>query len=83
MTGDTPTNAELRQQIANLTNVVAALANAVTASAAAPQVAAPAPVVAFATSPGVAVVEDLIDSTTKHGASLYKQRTSLLEPFSA
>jgi hypothetical protein len=78
MAGNAPTNAELAQQIANLTNVVAALANAVAAGPAAPQVAAPAPTVAFATSPGVAAVEDLIDYTTKHGASLYKQGTEPL-----
>ncbi len=50
MAGNAPTNAELAQQIANLTNVVAALANAVAAGPAAPQVAAPVPAVAFAIS---------------------------------
>ena len=34
--------------------------------------------VGFATSPGVAAVKELIDYTTKHGASLYKQGTKAL-----
>ena len=74
MAGNAPTNTKLAQQIANL----AALANAMNASVASPPVVAPAPAVAFATSPRVAAVEDLIDYTTKHGASLYKQGTEPL-----
>ena len=32
----------------------------------------PAAAISFATSPGMATVEELIDYTTKHGASLYE-----------
>ena len=39
--------------------------------------AAPTPV-GFATSPGVAALEELIDYKTKHCASLYKQGTKAL-----
>jgi hypothetical protein len=75
----------LAKQIAALTAVVTNLANAIAgnqappAAAAAPQAAA----ISFATSPGVAEVEELIDYTTKHGASLYEQGTKALRtPFS-
>ena len=84
MAGNAPSNAELAQQIAALTAVVTNLANAIAgnqipAAAAAP----PAAAVTFATSPGVAAVEELIDYTTKHGASLYEQGTKALgTPFS-
>eukprot|EP00804_Cyclotella_cryptica_P000308 CCRYP_010230-RA/>CCRYP_010230-RA protein AED:0.47 eAED:0.47 QI:0/-1/0/1/-1/1/1/0/170 len=84
MAGNAPTNAELAEQIAALTAVVANLANAIAGNQAPPAAAAP-PVttVAFATSPGVAAVEELIDYTTKHGANLYEQGTKALgTPFS-
>ena len=68
-----PSNAELAQQITLLTAVVTNLVNAITINQAPPAAAAPpAAVMAFATSPGVAAVEELIDYTTKHGASLYE-----------
>jgi len=66
MAGNAPSKAELAQQIAALTAVVTNLANAIagnqapSAAAAAPQAAA----ISFATSPGVAAVEELIDYTT-------------------
>jgi len=74
----------LAEQIAALTAVVANLANAIAGNQAPPAAAAP-PVatVAFATSPGVAAVEELIDYTTKHGTNLYEQGTKALgTPFS-
>jgi hypothetical protein len=78
MAGNAPSNAELAQQIAALTAVVTNLANAMANQAPAPAVAPPAAVVSFATSPSVAAIEDLIDYTTKHGASLYEQGTKAL-----
>ena len=82
MAGNAPSNAELTQQIAALTAVVTNLANAMANQAPAAAVAPPAAAVAFATSPGVAAIEELIDYTTKHGASLYEQGTkSLGTPF--
>jgi hypothetical protein len=57
-------NVALAQQIALLTNVVTNMANAITINQAPPAATAPpAAVVAFATSPGVAAVEELIDYT--------------------
>ena len=81
MANQAPTNAELAQQIANLTNVVANLAQAIgTGGAAGAGGAGGAP--SFATSPGVADVDQLIDYTTKRGASLYEQGTkALATPF--
>ncbi len=78
MAGNAPSNAELAQQIAALTAVVTNLANAIANQAPAPAVAPPAAAVTFATSPGVAAIEELIDYTTKHGASLYEQGTKAL-----
>jgi flagellar hook-associated protein FlgK len=78
MAGNAPSNAELAQQIAALTAVVTNLANAIATQAPAPAVAPPAAAVSFATSPGVAAIEELIDYTTKHGASLYEQGTKAL-----
>jgi hypothetical protein len=70
MADNAPSNAELAQQIAALTAVVTNLANAMANQAPAAAVAPPATAVTSATSPGVAVIEELIDYTTKHGASL-------------
>jgi hypothetical protein len=83
MAGNAPSNAELAQQIAALTAIVTNLANAIATNQAPPAAAAPpAATITFATSPGVAAVEELIDYTTKHGASLYEQGTkSLGTPF--
>ena len=66
MAGNAPSNAEQAQQIQALTNIVANLANATSAvtPSAAPAEAAPASV-GFATSPGVAAVEELIYYTIK------------------
>ena len=64
-----------------MTNLANAIAGnqAHPAAAAAPRAAA----ISFATSPGVATVEELIDYTTKHGVSLYGQGTKALGmPFS-
>ena len=72
MANQAPTNAELAQQIANLTTVVANLAQAIGAGGtggAGGAGGAPS----FATSPGVAGVDLLIDYTTKRGVSLYEQ----------
>ena len=78
MTNQAPTNAELAQQIANLTTVVANLAQAIGAGGAGGAGGAPS----FATSPGVADADQLIDYTTKRGASLYEQGTkALATPF--
>ena len=85
MAGIAPSNAELAQQIAALTAVVTNLANAIAGNQAPPAAAAApaAPAISFATSPGMAAVEELINYTTKHGASLYKQGTKALgTPFS-
>ena len=84
MAGNTPSNAELAQQIAALTAIVTNLANAIAGNQAPPAASAPpAAAVSFATSPGVAAVEELIDYTAKHGASLYEQGTKALgTPFS-
>ena len=84
MAGNAPSNAELAQQIAALTAIVTNLANAIAGNQAPPAAAAPPAVaVSFATSPGVAAVEELIDYTTKHSASLYEQGTKALgTPFS-
>jgi hypothetical protein len=83
MAGNAPSNAELAQQIAALTAIVTNLANAIANQAPPAAAAPPAANVAFATSPGVAAVEELIDYTTKHGASLYEQGTKALgTPFS-
>ena len=84
MAGNTPSNAKLSQQITALTTIVTNLANAVAVNQAAPAAAAPpAATITLATSPGVAAVEEFIDYTTKHGASLYKQGTKALgTPFS-
>jgi hypothetical protein len=63
--------------------VVTNLANTITSQAPAATAAPPTAAVAFATSPGVAAIEELIDYTTKHGASLYEQGTKALGmPFS-
>ena len=87
MAGKAPANTELAQQIATFTTVVTNLANAIAGSQT-PPAAATAPLAAtesFATSPGMAVVEEFIDYTTKQGASLYEQVTKSLrtEPPSA
>ena len=76
MAGNTPSNAELAQQIQALTNILVNLANAISAvtQGATPAAAAPSSV-GFATSPGLAAVKELIDYMTKHGASLHKQGT--------
>lgn len=83
--GNAPSNAKLAQQIDALTAVVTNLTNAIACNQAPPAAVAAPPVAAisFATSPGEAAVEELIDYTTKHGASLYKQgRKALGIPFS-
>ena len=75
MAGNAPSNAKLAQQIAALTAVVTHLANAIAGNQA-PPVAAAAPqaaAISFATSSGVAAVEELINYTMKHCASLHKQ----------
>ncbi len=79
MAGNAPSNAELAQQIATLTAIVTNLANHI-ASNQAPTAAAapPAAAISFATSPGMAAVEEFIDYTTKHGAILYEQGTKAL-----
>ena len=62
MAGHIPSNAELAQQIAALTAVVINLANAIADNQAPPAAAAPsAASVSFATSLGVAAVEELVD----------------------
>ena len=62
MAGHTPSNAELAQQIAALTAVVINLANAIAGNQAPPAAAAPsAASVSFATSLGLAAVEELVD----------------------
>jgi len=76
MAGNTPSNAELAQQIANLTAIITNLETAITNNQVNQAQPAIAPVphvapVAFATSPGVAAVEELIDYTSKHGSNLY------------
>ena len=77
MAGNAPSNAELAQQIAALTTVVTNLANAIAGNQAPPAVEVPlAAAVAFATSPRAAAVKELINYTTKHGVSLYEQRTT-------
>ncbi len=74
MACNTPSNAELVQQIATLTAVVTNLANAIAGNQAPPAVATPpAAAVFFATSLGIAAVKELIGYTTKHSASLYEQ----------
>lgn len=56
----------------NLTDAIAV--NQGLPDGAAPQAAA----ILFATSPGVAAVEELIDYMTKHGVSLYEEETKAL-----
>ena len=52
------------------------LANSIAINQAPPAAAAlSTAIVAFATSPGMAAVEELINYIIKHGASLYKQGT--------
>ena len=84
MAGNALPNAKLAQQIAALTTIVTNLANAIAINQAPPAAAGPpTAAISFATSPGVAVVKELIDYTTKHGANLYKQGIKTLEtPFS-
>ena len=83
MADNAPLNAKLVQQIAALTTVVTNSANAIADNLAPPAaITPPAAAASFATSPGVAVKE-LINYTTKHGASLYEQGTKALgTPFS-
>ena len=83
MARNTPSNAELAQQIQALTNIVANLANSISAMTQDATPAAVAPTfVGFATSFRVAAVKELISFTTKHGISLYEQGTKALEtPF--
>jgi hypothetical protein len=84
MANQAPNNAELAQQIANLTTVVANLAQAICAggTGGAGGAGGAGGVPSFATSPGVADVDQLIDYTTKCGASLYEQGTkALATPF--
>ena len=85
MAGNTPSNAELAQQITALTIIVTNLANAIAINQAPPAAAAapPAANMVFTTSPSVAAVKELIDYTTKHGANLYKQGIKALGPPSA
>jgi hypothetical protein len=60
------------------------LASAIAINQASPAAAVPpATTISFATSTGVAAVKELINYTTKHGASLYEQGTKLLGPPSA
>ena len=76
MAGNTPSNAELAQQITALTVIVTNLANAIAINQAPPAAAVPpAAAILFATSPRVATVKELIDYTTKHGANLCEQGT--------
>ena len=84
MAGNAPSNAKFAPQIAALTTVVTNLANAITGNQAPPvAAAAPTAAISFATLPGVAAVKELIDYTTKHGASLYEPGTKALRtPFS-
>ena len=81
MAGNTPSNAKLAQQITALTVIVTNLANAIAINQAPPAAAVPpTAAILFATSPGVATVEELIDYTT---ANLCKQGTKALgTPFS-
>jgi len=84
MPGTTPSNAEVAQQIAALATIVINLANAIAINQAPPAATIPpSAAILFATSPGVAAVEELIDYTTKQGASLYERGTKALgTPFS-
>ncbi len=84
MAGNAPSNAELAQQIATLTAIVTNLANAIAGNQApSASTGPPAAAVSFATSPGMAAAEELINYTTKHGVSLYEQGTKALgTPFS-
>ena len=76
MVGNAPSNAELAQQIAALPIIATNLTKAIADNQAPPAATAPpAAAMAFATSPGMAIVEELINLITKHGASLYEQGT--------
>ena len=80
MAANAPSNAELAQQIAQLAQVVTNLAAAVQAGNPAAGTA-PTPV-NFATSPGTADVDQLIDYSTKRGSALYEQGVrELASPF--
>ena len=78
MAGNAPSNAELAQQLQALTAIVTNLANAIAGNQP-PQAAAAPHAVSFATSPGVAAVEELIDYTTKHGQIFTGKEQKLLE----
>ena len=82
MASNQPSNAELAQKLQALTAIVTNLANTIAGNQP-PQAAAAPLAVTFATLPGIAAVEELIDYMTIHGANLYEQGTKALGiPFS-
>jgi hypothetical protein len=79
MAGNVPSKTDLAQQTAALTTIVSNLANSIASNQAPPAAAVPpTTTMAFATSPGMAAIKELIDYTMKHGASLYEQGTKAL-----
>ena len=84
-TSNSKLGAHVQALTAVVTNSASTIAIAGNQEEESPPVAASlsAAAVAFETSPKVAAVKELVDYTTKHGASLYEQETKgLRAPFS-